>query len=68
MDKINSVIKKMSLEEKIGQLNQVQLNIKLNNSEDLKEEIRHGRVGSVILAQSSTAGKDEQTDSKTDRS
>lgn len=66
VDKINSVIKKMSLEEKIGQLNQVQLNIKLNNGENLKEEIRQGRVGSVILAQSSTAGNDEQQRVKID--
>lgn len=49
-------IKSMSLEEKIGQLNQVQL----EDTKQLREEIRKGRVGSVILADTATAGNDEQ--------
>lgn len=49
-------IKSMSLNEKIGQLNQIQL----EDTEQIREEIRKGRVGSVILADTATAGNDEQ--------
>lgn len=55
-DVIMKKIKKMSLEEKIGQLNQVQL----EDTEQIREEVRKGRVGSVILADTATAGNDEQ--------
>ena len=54
--KIIEKIKSMSLVEKIGQLNQVQL----EDTEQIREEIRKGRVGSVILADTATAGNDEQ--------
>ena len=54
--KITEKIKAMTLEEKIGQLNQVCF----SDSPRLKEEIRKGRVGSVILADTATAGNDEQ--------
>lgn len=47
----------MTLDEKIGQLNQV----KQNNSEELKEDIKKGKISSFILANSSTAGNDEQS-------
>lgn len=54
--KIIEKIKSMSLEEKIGQLNQIQL----EDTQRIREEIRKGRVGSVILADTATAGNDEQ--------
>lgn len=55
-NKLIEKIKNMSLEEKIGQLNQIQL----EDTQQLREEIRKGRVGSVILADTATAGNDEQ--------
>lgn len=55
-NKIIEKIRSMSLEEKIGQLNQIQL----EDTEQIREEIRKGRVGSVILADTATAGNDEQ--------
>lgn len=55
-DELMKKIKNMSLAEKIGQLNQVQL----EDTEQIREEIRKGRVGSVILADTATAGNDEQ--------
>ncbi len=54
--KIIEKIRSMSLEEKIGQLNQIQL----EDTEQIREEIRKGRVGSIILADTATAGNDEQ--------
>lgn len=54
--KIIDKIRTMTLEEKIGQLNQVCF----SDSPQLKEDIRKGRVGSVILADTATAGNDEQ--------
>lgn len=55
-NKIIEKIRNMSLEEKIGQLNQIQL----EDTKQLREEIRKGGVGSVILADTATAGNDEQ--------
>lgn len=56
-ERIRELLKKMTLDEKIGQLNQV----KQNDSEELKEDIKKGKIGSFILANSSTAGNDEQS-------
>ena len=56
---IDALLKKMSLHEKIGQLNQITL-----FGEDIevhKEAIRKGEVGSIILASSATAGNDPQS-------
>lgn len=50
----------MSLREKIGQLNQVTGPLHESQIEGLKDSIRKGEVGSLILASSSTAGNDEQ--------
>ena len=56
-ERIRELLKKMTLDEKIGQLKQV----KQNKSEELKEDIKKGKIGSFILANSSTAGNDEQS-------
>ena len=56
IEEITNKIHSMSLEEKVGQLNQAGL----WDFELLCEEVRKGRVGSVILADSATAGNDEQ--------
>lgn len=60
--KITSIIEKMTLEEKIGQLNQGVS----RDKERIKEEVRKGRVGSIILSDTATAGNDEQQKIETD--
>ncbi len=50
----------MSLKEKIGQLNQITITSFGNDLDRLKETIRNGEVGSIILASSATAGNDPQ--------
>lgn len=54
--KIIEKIKNMSIEEKVGQLNQIQL----EDTKQVRDEIRRGRVGSIILADTATAGNDKQ--------
>ncbi len=55
---INRLIKKMTLKEKIGQLNQITGPRTEDQLDEIKEKIRNGQVGSLILALSSTAGND----------
>ncbi len=55
---IEKVIKKMSLKEKIEQLNQICLNDE--NVEEIKKILEEKCIGSLILANSSTAGNAEQ--------
>ena len=55
--RIKELLNKMTLDEKIGQLNQVMQ----DNSEELKKDIESGKIGSLILANSSTAGNDSQS-------
>ena len=57
---IDELISKMTLKEKIGQLNQITGPLKEEQIETIKESIRNGEVGSIILARSSTAGNDDQ--------
>lgn len=56
---IDKILSSMSLKEKIGQLNQV-TEPTPDTMEALKERIRKGEIGSVILAATSTAGNDTQ--------
>ena len=53
------ILDRLTLKEKIGQLNQDTGNT--DNIDVLKEKIRRGEVGSLILATSATAGNDEQS-------
>lgn len=62
--KIDELISRMTLKEKIGQLVQVAAPKDDAGKERLKNRIRDGGVGSVILAFSSTAGNDEQRDTE----
>lgn len=57
-DRAYEILKKMSLKEKIGQLNQIWYDF--DDIEGMKEKIRNGEVGSIILATSATAGNDAQ--------
>lgn len=59
-DKIDQLIAKMTLKEKIGQLNQITGPRDESQLDEIKEKIRNGQVGSIILALSSTAGNDPQ--------
>lgn len=54
------IISKMTLKEKIGQLNQITITPYTSDMEKLYELIRNGGVGSIILASSATAGNDPQ--------
>lgn len=54
--KIDTLLSKMTLREKIGQLNQQVQPINAEKIAEIKEKIRNGEVGSIILAISSTAG------------
>lgn len=59
--KIDELITKMSVREKIGQLNQILEPRSREQVEDYKRKIRNGEVGSIILAASATAGNDRQS-------
>jgi beta-glucosidase len=50
----------MTLGEKIGQLHQISITPYCNDMDKLRQMIREGRVGSLILAASATAGNDPQ--------
>ena len=57
---IDELIAKMSLREKIGQLNQPIGPMSEQELVDMKEAVRRGEIGSIILASSATAGNDPQ--------
>ena len=58
--KIEKLIAKMTLEEKIGQLNQEFITITDERISELKELARQGKLGSCILAATGLAGENEQ--------
>lgn len=58
--KAHEIIAKMTLREKIGQLNQITITPYTNDMDKLYDMIRNGEVGSIILASSATAGNDPQ--------
>lgn len=53
------ILKKMSLKEKIGQLNQLETPTE-ENLEEFKEKVRRGEVGSILMSVGATAGNDAQ--------
>ena len=55
---VDEILAKMSLDEKIGQLNQICYSYQPDTILKIKDMIRKGQVGSLILADSSTAGND----------
>lgn len=59
-NKVDELLSKMTLKEKIGQLNMVCSPSIGGNLDAIKEKIRRGEIGSLILATSSTAGNDPQ--------
>ncbi len=58
MIKAKEILGKMTLKEKIGQLNQEAFSPK--DLEPIKERVRRGELGSIILASTATAGNDAQ--------
>lgn len=58
--RIDEILSQMTLKEKIGQLNQITGPLREEQIDSIKESVRKGEVGSIILASSSTAGNDEQ--------
>jgi len=57
---IDEILSKLTLKEKIGQLNQITGPLRNDQIDGIKQSIKNGEVGSIILASSSTAGNDEQ--------
>ncbi len=57
---IDEIIAKMTLREKIGQLNQPLGPMTEQMLNDIKDAIRKGEVGSIIMAECATAGNDPQ--------
>lgn len=56
--RIDALLSVMTLKEKIGQLNQEALSPK--ELEEIKNRVKKGELGSIILANSATAGNDKQ--------
>lgn len=54
------ILNRMTLKEKIGQLNQITITPYNKDMEELYQLIENGEVGSIILASSATAGNDKQ--------
>lgn len=58
-DRVEDLLQRMTLSEKVGQLNQVPM--QQHRVEQLEGEIRRGMVGSLILATTAHAGNEVQT-------
>ena len=57
-ERAKEILSRLSLDEKIGQLNQEAF--REEQYEELKEKTRKGQLGSLILANSATSGNDPQ--------
>ena len=55
--RIDELLSKMTLQEKIGQLNQI--NAPLTDDEEIFQMIREGKIGSFIMATTAHAGNDD---------
>ncbi len=64
--KADEILSKLTLREKIGQLNQVRLPVGEEQTAKTKEMIRNGMIGSIILASCATAGNDDKTKMRLD--
>lgn len=65
-DQIDTLLAKMTIKEKIGQLNQIYQPRTKDEIENCKRLIRNGEVGSIILASSATAGNDGKSNIDTE--
>lgn len=60
INKARQIISQMTLKEKIGQLHQITITPYSNDMDKLRQLIKNGEIGSLILASSATAGNDPQ--------
>ena len=60
LTRAREILSDMTLSEKVGQLNQITITPYTGKTDELKELIRSGGIGSIILASSATAGNDPQ--------
>ena len=63
--RVEEILAKMTLREKIGQLNQPQTPLP-HQAEKIKEMVRRGEIGSILMAVGATAGNDPQGDISVD--
>lgn len=57
--KIDELLSKMTLREKLGQLNQPETP-RADKVEEIKEQVRRGEIGSILMSVGATAGNDAQ--------
>ena len=58
--KAREILSKMTLREKIGQLNQTTIAFYKGKEDELYELVRRGEIGSFVMSSTSTAGNDAQ--------
>lgn len=58
--KAKEIISKMTLREKIGQLNQTTISYYKGKEDELFELVRRGEIGSFVMSSTSTGGNDAQ--------
>ena len=56
---IEKILSKMTLREKLGQLNQPETP-RAENVEEIKAQVRNGEIGSILMSVGATAGNDAQ--------
>ena len=55
--RVEEILSKLSLKEKIGQLNQQETPVG-EDVESFKEQVRNGEIGSILMSVGATAGND----------
>lgn len=58
-DRISELLERMTLREKLGQLTQAET-VKADCAEELREAVRRGEIGSILMSVGSTAGNTPQ--------
>ena len=58
-DRISELLERMTLREKLGQLTQAET-VKADHAEELREAVRRGEIGSILMSVGSTAGNTPQ--------
>lgn len=58
-DRISELLERMTLREKLGQLTQAET-VKADRAEELREAVRRGEIGSILMSVGSTAGNTPQ--------
>lgn len=58
-NRVEEILNKLSLKEKIGQLNQQETPVGAD-AESFKEQVRNGEIGSILMSVGATAGNDSQ--------